>query len=144
MPCFLYPVHIPMVWRWELKGSFAKSFFPFCFLIPNLLSSWKRTVLLQLDLTTTTSFQDHVQKYSQATAAVTWASLTVQTSQCNMHFSKYSQFSRDVTAAMLVYITIAKKVFWEFDSIIMQNLSDILPWFCTPTWPSHHVSENQE
>ena len=30
------------------------------------------------------------------------------------------------------------------DSIIMQNLSDILPLFCTPTWPSHHVSENQE
>jgi len=26
----------------------------------------------------------------------------------------------------------------------MQNLSDILPLFCTPTWPSHHVSENQE
>jgi len=56
----------------------------------------------------------------------------------------YSRFSRDVTAAMLVYRTIAKKVFWEFDSIIMQNLSDILPLFCTPTWPSHHVSENQE
>ena len=37
-----------------------------------------------------------------------------------------------------------KKVFWEFDSIIMQNLSDILPLFCTTTWPSHHVSENQE
>ena len=30
------------------------------------------------------------------------------------------RFSRDVTAAMLVYRTIAKKVFWEFDSIIMQ------------------------
>ena len=57
---------------------------------------------------------------------------------------KYSRFSRDVTAAMLVYRTIAKKGFWEFDSIIMQNLSDILPLFCTPTWPSHHVSENQE
>ena len=56
----------------------------------------------------------------------------------------YSRFSRDVTAAMLVYRTIAKKVFWDFDSIIMQNLSDILPLFCTPTWPSHHVSENQE
>ena len=57
---------------------------------------------------------------------------------------KISRFSRDVTAAMLMYRTIAKKVFWEFDSIIMQNLSDILPSFCTPTWPSHHVSENQE
>ena len=39
------------------------------------------------------------------------------------------------------YRTIAKKVFWEFDSIIMQNLSDILPLFCTPTWSSHHVGE---
>ena len=45
-----------------------------------------------------------------------------------------SRFSRDVTAAMLVYRTIAKKVFWEFDSIIMQNLSDNLPLFCTQTW----------
>ena len=58
--------------------------------------------------------------------------------------NSYSWFSRDVTAAMLVYRTIAQKFFWEFDSIIMQNLSDILPLFCTPAWPSHHVSENQE
>ena len=43
-----------------------------------------------------------------------------------------------------MYRTIAKKVFWELNSIIMQNLSDVLPLFCTPTWPSHHVSENQE
>ena len=55
-----------------------------------------------------------------------------------------SRFSRDVTATMLVYRTMAIKVFWEFHSIIMQNLSDILPVFCTPKWPSHHVSENQE
>ena len=55
-----------------------------------------------------------------------------------------SRFSCDVTAAMLVYRTILKKVFWEFDSIIMQNLSDILLLFCSPTWPSHYVSENQE
>jgi len=48
------------------------------------------------------------------------------------------------SAAMLVYRTIAKKVFSEFDSLIMQNLSDILPLFCTSTWPSYHVSENQE
>ena len=33
---------------------------------------------------------------------------------------------------------------WNFDFIIMQNVSDILPLFCTPTWPSHHVSENQQ
>jgi len=30
------------------------------------------------------------------------------------------------------------------NSIIMQNLSDILPLFCAPTWPSHHVSEWNE
>ena len=56
----------------------------------------------------------------------------------------YSGFSRDVTAAILVYRTIAKKVFWEFYSIIMQNLSDSLALFCTPAWPSHHVSENKD
>ena len=63
---------------------------------------------------------------------------------CKVQTVVNSRFSRDVTAAMSVYRTIPKKVFWEFDSIIMQNLSDILPLFCTPTWPSHHVSENQE
>ena len=63
----------------------------------------------------------------------------------NLHkFCTNSGFSHDVTAAMLVYRTIAKKFFWEFDSIIMQNLSDILPLFFIPTWPSYHVSENQE
>ena len=35
-----------------------------------------------------------------------------------------------------------KKVFWEFDAIIMQNLSDTLPLFCILTWLSGHVSEN--
>ena len=33
---------------------------------------------------------------------------------------------------MLVYRTIAEKVFWDFDSIIVQKLRDILPLFCTP------------
>ena len=60
------------------------------------------------------------------------------------HAITYSQFSRDVKAVRLMYITIAKNFFWEFDSIILQNLSHILPLFCTPTWRSHHVSENQE
>ena len=41
--------------------------------------------------------------------------------------SNNSRFSWDVTAAMLVYRTIMKKVFWNFDSIIMQNLGNILP-----------------
>ena len=52
--------------------------------------------------------------------------------------------SLDVTAAMLMCRVIVKNVFWEFDSIMMQNLSDILLLFCSPTWPSHYVSENQE
>ena len=43
---------------------------------------------------------------------------------------------------MLVHRTIKKKVFWEFDSIIMQNMSHNLLLFCAPTWPSHHVIEN--
>ena len=55
-----------------------------------------------------------------------------------------SWFASDVTAAMLVYRTMVKEVFWEFGSIIMQNLSDILPMFCTPTCPPHHVSATQE
>jgi len=55
-----------------------------------------------------------------------------------------SRFSCDVTAAMLVYRTIAKNVVWDLDSIIMQTMSDILPLFYTPTWPSHRLSENQE
>ena len=52
----------------------------------------------------------------------------------------YSWFSRDVTVAMLVYRTMAKEVLWEFDSIILQNFRHILLLFCTPTWPSCHVS----
>ena len=55
-----------------------------------------------------------------------------------------SWFASDVTAAMLVYRTMVEEVFWEFGSIIMQNLSDILPLFCTPTCPPHHVSATQE
>ena len=46
--------------------------------------------------------------------------------------SDNSRFSCDVTAAMLMYRTIAKKVFWEFDPIMLQNLIDMLPLFCTP------------
>ena len=60
---------------------------------------------------------------------------------------QYSQnkkrwFSPDVTAAMFVYRTIEKTVFWEFDSVIMQNMSDNLLLFCTETWPSPRVVEN--
>ena len=43
-----------------------------------------------------------------------------------------------------MYRATAKKVFWEFDSIIVQNLSDILPMFCAPTCRPHHVSATQE
>ena len=40
-----------------------------------------------------------------------------------------SLIARDVTAAMLMERAIAEKVFWKFDYIIMQNLSNILPLF---------------
>ena len=35
-----------------------------------------------------------------------------------------------------------EKIFWEFDSIIMQNLFDILLLFCISAWSSYHMSEN--
>ena len=44
-----------------------------------------------------------------------------------------SLIAPDFTAAMLMERTIAKKVFWKFDSIIMQNLSNILLLF----WHQH-------
>ena len=65
----------------------------------------------------------------------------------NIGSGKYftsSRFSFDVTAAMLLYRTLAKIFFGEFGPIIMQNLSDILPLLYTQTWPSHKVSEKQE
>ena len=34
----------------------------------------------------------------------------------------------------------SEKVFWEFDA----KLEHVLPLLDTPTWPSHHVSEDQE
>ena len=58
--------------------------------------------------------------------------------------SCYSWLVPDVTAAVLEYRKIATKVFREFDSVIMQNLSNILLLFCTSTCPPHHVSATQE
>ena len=54
----------------------------------------------------------------------------------------YGWFSPDVNAAMLVHRTKEKKVFWEFDSVIVQNMSHNLLLFCAPTWPCYHVIEN--
>ena len=45
---------------------------------------------------------------------------------------------------MLMYQTIGKIFFRELGSIIIQNLSDILPLLYTQTWQSHKVNENQE
>ena len=51
-------------------------------------------------------------------------------------------FSPAIIAAMLVHGTKETKVFWEFESIIMQNTShNNLLLFCAPTWPSHHMIE---
>ena len=44
----------------------------------------------------------------------------------------YFRFSR---AAMFGVQKSSEKSLWEFVSIIMQNLSDILPLLCTRTWP---------
>ena len=52
----------------------------------------------------------------------------------------YRWFSPDVIAAMLVHRTKEKKVFWVFDSIIMQNGHKLL-LFSAPTWPSYQVNE---
>ena len=43
---------------------------------------------------------------------------------------------------MLVHRTIEKNAFWDFDCIIMKNMSHNLLLFCGPTWVSHHVIEN--
>ena len=51
-------------------------------------------------------------------------------------------FSPEVITAMLVHRTKEKKVFQEFDSIIMQNMSHNLLLFCVSTWPSYPVTEN--
>ena len=53
-------------------------------------------------------------------------------------------FSRDVTAAIVGIQSNSEKSLCEFDPTTKQNLGNILPLFCTPTQPSHHVSENQE
>ena len=57
----------------------------------------------------------------------------------NVAIELNSRFSPEVTAAMLVYrkIVFLKKILWEFDSNIMQNLSDILSLFCAPIVASH-------
>ena len=35
-------------------------------------------------------------------------------------------------------------VFWEFDSVITQNLWGHFLLFCSPTWPCHHVDLDLE
>ena len=63
------------------------------------------------------------------------------TSCCSISYNLNKQNqSREFTAAMLVYTTIARKIFKESYYIIMQNLSDILPLFCTPAQSSYYVS----
>ena len=53
--------------------------------------------------------------------------------------ANYGCFSLDVIASMLVRRPIKKKLLWQFDSIIMQNVSHDLRLFCAPTWPSYDV-----
>ena len=42
----------------------------------------------------------------------------------------YSLIATDVTAAMLVEKNNSEKVFWDFDSVIMQNLNHFFLLFC--------------
>ena len=56
--------------------------------------------------------------------------------------SEYRRFSTDLIVAMLVHRTKEKKIFWQFDSIIMQNKSHNLLLFYSSTRPSYHVIEN--
>ena len=53
--------------------------------------------------------------------------------------TSYGCFSLDVIASMLVHRPIKKKLLWQFDSIIMQNVSHHLRLLCAPTWPSYDV-----
>ena len=53
--------------------------------------------------------------------------------------------SSDVTAAMLVYRTeqCCKMSFGNLTLLLWKNLWNHFLLFCTPTWASHHVDENQ-
>ena len=55
----------------------------------------------------------------------------------------YPWLAPDVMAAMLVHWTIAKR-FREFDSILLQNESDIFLLVCATTWQSNNVSASHE
>ena len=101
---FCFPISDEMVFSWEFSFCLFTSYAYICTCIRRHL---KETILW---------------------SSITWSEMGKQTVQAE---KVYSWFSRDVTAAMLVYRTIAQKFFWEFDSIIVQNLSDILPLFCT-------------
>ena len=51
-------------------------------------------------------------------------------------------YSRDVTAAMLVYKNNRRSLLWEPNPIFMQIPCIHFVFFCTPLWPPSHVSEN--
>ena len=86
--------------------------------------------------------KNHFQRTTKRCAAIFPPNLK----HCTFTKSKKtdSLIAPDVTPAMLVERTIAKKVFWEFDSIIMQNLSYNFSIVLAPTWPSYHVSAIKE
>ena len=51
-------------------------------------------------------------------------------------------YSRDVTAAMLVYKNNRRSLLWEPNPIFMQIPCIHFVFFSTPLWPPSHVSEN--
>ena len=56
----------------------------------------------------------------------------------------YPWLAHDVIGGHVGVLNNSEKVFWEFGATIMLNASYVFLFFCTPTWPSDHVSENQE
>ena len=57
---------------------------------------------------------------------------------------RYPWLAYDVIDGHVGVLNNSEKVFWELGSTIMLNASYVFLFFSTPTWPSDHVSANQE
>ena len=55
----------------------------------------------------------------------------------------YPWLAHDVIGGHVGVLNNSEKVFWEFGAIIMLNARYVFLFFCTPTWPSDHVTVNQ-
>ena len=59
-------------------------------------------------------------------------------------FGRYPWLAYDVIGGHVGVLNNSEKVFWELGATIMLNASYVFLFFSTPTWPSDHVSANQE